>query len=68
MGKLVQLGAGRRSQFIVGVATGFWFIGTVLGVVSPEQLEQGLQILGILFGGTFAAKVQRLVAEMSSAE
>ena len=65
MAKLLQFGAGKRSQIIVAVAVVLW-LASAGGLVSGEQLTSGIQILGILFGGTFAAKIQRLVGAMGS--
>jgi hypothetical protein len=67
MAKLMELGAGIRSQLIVGVAVLLWGVSSA-GLISPDQFDQGVAILGILFGGTMASKVQRLVSEMGSSD
>lgn len=61
MGKLLtklDVMPGAKSAIIVLAAVGLW-VGSYADVVSESDFDKGLQLLGILFGGAFALKVDR---------
>lgn len=54
---------GYKSYLVAGAGVLVWLGGT-LGIVSPEMVEQGLAIIGILFGTTVAAKINRVAGAL----
>jgi hypothetical protein len=60
MGAMLETLQGYKSYLVVGAALIAWLLGSQLGLITAETEQKALEICVILFGATFAAKVNRI--------